>query len=371
MTARQYSSPEQQPGSADLLQLPHLPALHVARTRLTDQLDAAAQHRVCLIIAGAGWGKTTAITAWADPARTAWLTLRARDARLEGLLPRLVAALRPQLPELSLPTGGEYPGSDERVCEAVLAQLSERLEHLLPDGLTLVLDDVQELPVPSAAARFVAGLCRRPPEALHLVLCSRVEPPIPVERLRGQGHLAEINATQLGFAADDVAALLRRTLGDEAADLAPQVWKRTGGCPTLVCFAAEAMRGIDPQRRLDTLAQLSRPGGRLTSYLADEVLGREPEHVQQFLRRLAVLGEITLPVAGALDVEDPARLLADLTRRGLVRRTVGPEVCWSVLRPLRDYLDESVLPETDRAMLHRTAAKELAARGAHGRALQH
>ncbi|MGH3907628.1 MAG: tetratricopeptide repeat protein [Pseudonocardiaceae bacterium] len=335
------------------------------------QLDAAVQRRVCLVIAGAGWGKTTALAAWADAARTAWLTLDAGDARLGRLLRHLVAALRVYLPALSLEVGHSDRDDGDHGWESLLADVCEQLDKQLRDDLVFVLDDLQELPAHSAAARFVEGLCRHAPEALHLVLCSRVEPPFSVERLRGQGHLTEIDATQLTFDVDDVATLLRITLGDEASGLATRVWRKTAGWPTVTCFAAEAMRGIDPERRLDAVAQLTRPGGRLSTYLIEEVLDQEPEQVREVLRRVAVLGEVSLPVARALGVEDPERLLADLTRRGLVRSTAGSAVSWSVLRPLRDCVDKSVIPEAERAMLHCTAAKELAAGGSYATALQH
>lgn len=359
-------SPEQEP---PFEHLPNLPALHVARRRLYDQLDAAIRRRVCLVIAGAGWGKTTAMAAWAEPNRTAWLTLDAGDAHLGSLLPRLATALRPHLPHLSLEVGD--PDTDEHAWEPWLADVCRQLDRQLRDDLVFVLDDFQELPTASPVARLVEGLCRRAPEALHLVVSSRVEPPFSVERLRGHGYLTEIDATQLRFDVDDVTALLRATIGDEASELATWVCRKTGGWPAATCVAAEALRGIEPQRRLDTVAQLSRPGGRLGTYLVEEVLDQESEQVREFLRRFAVLGEIDLPVARALGIDDVERLLADLTRRGLVS-TAEPNASWTVLRPLRDYLDdESILSANDRAMLHRTAAQEFAAHGSYAMALRH
>jgi LuxR family maltose regulon positive regulatory protein len=216
VTTEQPGAPERKRPAEEI---PQLPAFHVARPTLYDQLDVATKRRICLVIAAAGWGKTTALAAWAGTSRTAWLTLDAADAHLGALVPRLQAALRPHLPDLSREVGTPDPDDDGRAWEPLLADVCDRLDGQLRDDLVVVLDNFQELAATSPAVRFVAGLCRQPPEALHIVLSSRVEPPFSVERLRGQGHVTDIDATHLGFDVDDVAALLRTTIGDAASAL--------------------------------------------------------------------------------------------------------------------------------------------------------
>src|SRR5262249_14762307 len=43
---------------------PRLPAALVVRERLLEQLDGALMHRLTLLSAAAGWGKTTLLTSW-------------------------------------------------------------------------------------------------------------------------------------------------------------------------------------------------------------------------------------------------------------------------------------------------------------------
>ncbi len=347
--------------------IPQLPTFHLARPTLYNQLDAATQRRLCLVIAAAGWGKTTSLAAWADTSRTAWLTLDVADARLGALFPRLQAALRPYLPDVAL----EVRGDDDRTWRPVLTDVCDQLDGQLRDDLVIVLDDFQELPTASPAVRFVEGLCRQAPEGLHVVLSSRVEPPFSVERLRGQGHVTEIDATHLALDVDEISALLQATIGDETGTLARSVLRKTGGWPTAIRFAMEALCGIESRRRLDAVAALNRPGGRLGRYLREEVLDQESQQVHDFLRRLAVLGEVHQLVARMLGVDDAERLLAELTRRGLVSAAAA-STCCSVVRPLSDYFDaESHVSTADRASLHRAAARESAARGSYATALRH
>src|SRR5690348_8867348 len=66
------------PVMAARLQLPALPDAVVARPRLLERLDHSLKHRLTLVVAGAGYGKTTLLTEWCagqPSARISWLTL--------------------------------------------------------------------------------------------------------------------------------------------------------------------------------------------------------------------------------------------------------------------------------------------------------
>src|SRR5689334_3802380 len=64
---------------------PRLPSLHVERSRLSDLLDAIPMHKMTLLAAPAGFGKTTAINLWlqsenaSDMLPIAWLSLDEGD----------------------------------------------------------------------------------------------------------------------------------------------------------------------------------------------------------------------------------------------------------------------------------------------------
>ena len=68
-----------------------------------------------------------------------------------------------------------------------------------------MLDDVHELGAGGAAALLLESLVRQAPPELHLVLASRDEPPFPIDRLRGQGQVLDVDASMLTFSADEVA----------------------------------------------------------------------------------------------------------------------------------------------------------------------
>ena len=58
------------------------------------------------------------------------------------------------------------------------------------------------------------GVPARPPAAaVHLVIASRADPPLPLARLRARGELVEIRAADLRFTPDEAAAYLNGVMG--------------------------------------------------------------------------------------------------------------------------------------------------------------
>src|SRR5262245_47016426 len=197
---------------------PAMPTTWVDRPRLRARLDEGAGRRLTTVIAGAGYGKSSLLAAWAEYARPAWYSLQPEDTTLAVFVRGLVDALRLRLPTLQ---SGEVvavdgllgPDTDDYArADDVAANLAEALERHTGE-LVMILDDVQELGWGGAPARLVEGLCRHAPPNLHLVLSSRAEPPFPIERLRGRGQVLELDAAQLALDLQEVTSLAG-TLGD-------------------------------------------------------------------------------------------------------------------------------------------------------------
>lgn len=343
----------------------------VARPRLRELFDDAASRRICVVIGAAGWGKTSAVATWVPQERTAWLHHGDHQGDPAKFVERLVEVLRSHLPASRVAAPAPEVGGQPSA-ESVVSALCAWLRPLLPDDLVLVVDDLHMLPQDGLPARVVRGLCLQGPARLRLVLISRGELPFSLQRLRGQGEVAEIGAPDLAFEVDDVAALLRVTVGEEPSGLAAHVWTCTGGWPVALNYAIEGLRGEAPDRRLGVLAGLSSPGERFSSYLLEEIVDAEPENVRHVLRRVAAVGEVGAAMPPASDLEDAA-VLAELARRGLLlRRGSGRHVTFSLIPMLADYFaHEGALSVDDQMALHSRAAGAYAGRGAHGDALRH
>lgn len=350
---------------------PTLAAPRVERPAIHGLLDEVVNRRVCLVRAAAGWGKTTALAAWADGNHTAWLTLGADDVQLGAFAHRLLLALKPYV-RLPIEAVDPDAGDDELLLRSLPMTVCSWIDAQLSGDLVLVIDDLQELPPACTTARVVAGLCQHPSNALHVVLVSRNDPPFSLARLWGRGLVAEINAAQLAFDAAEVAVLLQATVGGDPPGLAARLQAATAGWPAVTRLAVEMLRGVDPVQRPRLVEHMCRLNGPLRGFLAEEVLNREPERVREFLRWLAVVGEVSLPVGRDLGFDDAENLLPDLARRGLVQFAAEREESYQLIWPLGDFFGwQLALAPGDQAALHRQAADLFARRESYADALRH
>lgn len=283
----------------------------VARPRLAERLGDVRDHRLTLVSAPAGFGKTTLLAEWvARDEHTAWLSLDEGDDDPERFLAHLGAALAGV---------GLDPPADP-ADSAVLVNDLARAAHERPnEHRVLVLDDYHVIRAP-AVHEAVAFLLEHAPEQLHLVVATRADPPFPLARLRARGLLAEVRAADLRFTSAEAAAFLTDVMGLElaAGDVAA-LEARTEGWIAGLQLAALSLRDIpDPAQASAFVADLSGSHRFVLDFLADEVLARQDPGVREFLLRTAVLGRLTGSLCDAVTGgRDGDGALAELDRRNV------------------------------------------------------
>ena len=169
------------------LRPPAPPAPLLPRERLLEPLDEVLARRLTTVVAGAGFGKSTLLSAWAAGVNCAWYSASAEDASLAAFARGLADALRLRVPGLPPDAAGAVtavagPGAEEDEparARGFAAAVCEALQSELRRDLVLVVDDVHELEASPGAIQVIESLCRQAPERLHLVLVSRSELPVP------------------------------------------------------------------------------------------------------------------------------------------------------------------------------------------------
>ncbi|MDQ3905666.1 MAG: helix-turn-helix transcriptional regulator, partial [Actinomycetota bacterium] len=186
---------------------PSAPRRLVPRPSLVERLSPT-DRRLTVLDAPAGWGKTCLVAQWvaATNARVAWLGLDRGDDDPVLFWTYVIAALRTQLPGIGDAALAAMGAGWRALREAAIPLL---LNDLLaqPDPIVLILDDYHVISNPQVHATLALLLERMPP-ALHLVVCSRGETPLPVGRLRAEGELLELRAEELALDNTEVAGAL-------------------------------------------------------------------------------------------------------------------------------------------------------------------
>ena len=299
-------------------------SLVLRRPLLEQRLDDAFGKRLTLVIAGAGYGKSTLVAGWTEDVVSAWHPATAADRRLSSFAAGIAEAIRPVVtdsPELV----ATLPSADDELAhaETLAARLSEALEPALDHDLVLVIDDAQELGSSPASLRLVESLCRQGPSGLRLVLLSREALDLRVDRLRAQGQVLDLSSSDLAFTADEVEELAGARLGPDT-ELSGFILEATGGWPAAVRLAIEAMRAMPVAERERTLRDLvKRPGSPLFTFLAHEVFERQSPAVQEFVRTVAPLDSFSPELCEELGVTHANDVIDGLVQRGLFVRGVG------------------------------------------------
>lgn len=336
------------------------------RPALSLRLDGSLAARLTTVVAGAGFGKTTALSDWASGRPTCWYTLGAKDRDVGILANGLVEALRVRVPGLPADTAaaagsGRGPKVDESDImrgRAWGALLSGALQEHLRSDLVLVLDDLDELDDADGALGLLAELCREAPARLHLILASRREVPFAIERMRGRGQVLEVDASDLAFSRREVSALLRMGTGSSNEILGASLHEMTGGWPGAVRLAIEFLRGADEAEltgRFETLRRGKKP---LLPFLAQEVLDTEPPEVRELLSRTVCLTRFTPELGEWLGIRGAARIVESLERRGLFLQALPDEWGWYAVTDLvRDLIVRRwpLEPRDRAAVLERSA----------------
>jgi ATP/maltotriose-dependent transcriptional regulator MalT/DNA-binding SARP family transcriptional activator len=340
------------------------------RGRLRRRLAAALRRRLTLVVADAGWGKSVLLAGWASTVVSAWYTVGPDDSSLAVFALGLAQVLEPLAPSVTddvrmVVHASLGPDGDELDRAGPLATLlCEALEHEPSHDVALVLDDVHELGRSGPSVRLLEELCRQAPPGLHLVLGSRVEPPFAVERLRGRGDVLDLDASELAFEEQEVATLLTRVVGDDAFVLAGEVYALTLGWPAAVRLVVESLRSATPDERAQVLQRLGRPGERLFSYVAEEVVARAPSGVRLLLRRVAPFERFDLELCRTLGIRTAAESLVSLRRSGLFVEDRGEEGWFALHALVREFVrDRWPLGAREEASLHARAADHFRARG--------
>ncbi|GLV58428.1 LuxR family transcriptional regulator [Dictyobacter sp. S3.2.2.5] len=383
------TSPTRQLLLATKLTMPQSYApLLVPRMYLYHQLERGANHPLTLIAAPAGFGKTTLLTAWLrqqSSYQVAWLSLDRNDNDLARFWCYCLAAF-----------GRVNPDLEARVQRCLDIYRNAPIEDMLaafinilttyPEPLLCVLDDYQHIQLP-AIHQSVAFFLEHLPLHIHLLISTRIDPALPLVRLRVRGQLLEIRSEELRFDLDEASQLLNHGM---KLQLEPEylcdLLRATEGWIAGLHLAGMALQRMpgqqEPPATMSSLVAINR---HLAHYLNEEILMTLPDDVCDFLYTTSILDRVRADLCDAVTGWGNAEAMLEwLERANLFSAVPDEEGGWRryhhfLLEFLRQQLSQKYaerLPELhsrasrwyeQQHMLHEAVEHALAA-GAYERA---
>jgi LuxR family transcriptional regulator, maltose regulon positive regulatory protein len=347
---------------------------HIERPHLLAPLVDGGQ-RLTVVDAPAGYGKTTLLASWQradDRGPFAWLSLDEGDGDPLRFWAYVTAAVRlAAAPTAAVGPSGAGLGAPG-ITEVVLPRLINEIASL-PRALVLVLDDYHRLRSDDVDGQLSVLLERGPPN-LQVAISTRTGLSLPLARLRAGGELVELGARELSFAADEAGHFLNDRLGLGLSDAGVgRLVERTEGWPAGLYLAGLAL-AESPDRAAE-VERFASGDRHVMDYFVTEVLADLDPDERAFLRRAAILSEISGPLLDfVLDTKGSALRLRRLEHSNLLFLRLEGEPEWYRLHAIFGRLLADMVVEEEPEVvsrLHLRASEWYAEHGVPSRAIEH
>jgi LuxR family transcriptional regulator, maltose regulon positive regulatory protein len=279
----------------------------VSRPRLLDQLYDMVDHRLVLVTAPAGYGKTTLLVDFAADLEhpACWYSLDATDRDPRLFLERLILSLQRRFPGVgkealrALEAGADLRGG----APGVVRMLVNEMVAQIPQWFLLVLDDYHALGVAPEIGAIVSNFVAYQRDQCMTIIASRSIPEIPlIISFVARGGVGGLGQIEVRFEPDEVQTLFAQNYATElslpeARDLTAQF---EGWITGLILTAHVRRQGV-LQRWLKARSGAGAgegldsgdDDGLVYDYLAQEVFARQPPAMQRFLLRSSVLEQMS------------------------------------------------------------------------------
>jgi LuxR family maltose regulon positive regulatory protein len=310
---------------------PRLPAGLIDRPRLLSLAGKAEYKRLTVIKAPAGFGKTSLALTWLDGlnasgAFVAWLSLDTEDDEPARFFHHLAQALRNACASVGASTVSLMGEASLVPAHSVVSTLINELVEV-DDEVYLFVDDYHLISLPAihdAMSYFIANA----PSNVHVVVCTRTDPPLPLATLRARNDLLEIDALTLRFNLDETRSFVEHECpGGLGAARVRSLFASTEGWAAALRISASVLSRDECKADSDVSAPsgASRP---FAAYLED-MLKRLPPDMVEFMLRTSILDRLTASLCEAVTgIAAQQGMLDTISARQLLLQPLDIEGRW-------------------------------------------
>ena len=284
----------------------------IERARLLEKLELAVEHKLTLICAPPGYGKTTTAAQFAQrtPHPVVWHTVEERERDFPTFYAQSIAAFSQVLPNIQhLANSPHFEPSE------LAANLTNFLRTTLRDELFYVLDDVHHLIGSAPSDNWLQTFVSLIPAKCHVILISRTLPTLALTEMIARREVLAIGQEELRFTDGEIETLT----GDFNASEQPneqihELIQRLEGWPAGIILALQPFP-LELERLL--LSGGEGPEALFNS-LASMMLAVQPPGLRNFLLASSTLSRLTPELAAhVLGLTNASEWIAEALRRNL------------------------------------------------------
>jgi LuxR family maltose regulon positive regulatory protein len=272
------------------------------RQRLINLLYDLLDEKLILVIAPAGYGKTSLLIdfAYQVDLPVCWYAVDDLDQTPEQFFTYFIAALHQRFPKFGEASGAALKAVNPfnpDINQLISVIVNDAYEHI-QEHFLIILDDYHLVSSVKEIQAFINRFINESAENCHLVLSSRTLLSLPdLPLLVARSQVGGIGFEELAFRADEIQSFVLQyyhvTLSDSAShDLA----RDTEGWITGLMLSAQVMgSGMTNQMRAARVT-----GVELYTYLAQEILDQQSAEIRDFLLRTSFLNEFDVALCTSI-----------------------------------------------------------------------
>jgi len=259
----------------------------ITRTRLIETLYDQLEKRLLLLVAPAGYGKTSLLVDFAQQCELpiCWLSLDALDQEPQRFLRYMIAAITERFPSFGQDSLAalESMSSFEQDEDRLLVTITNEINALINEHFVFILDDYHMVANVAFIGHVISRMIQLTGENVHFILAARNLPDLPDAPLMiARNLLGGLSFEELSFHPEEIQQLFQQNNG---IALAPQdakaIVEKTEGWIAAI-HLTNGQLGVLPQMHP---LQSTR---ELFDFFSQEVLLRQPNQVRSFMLMTSV-----------------------------------------------------------------------------------
>ncbi|MDH5655379.1 MAG: LuxR C-terminal-related transcriptional regulator [Spirochaetia bacterium] len=271
----------------------------ISRSRLIARMNKGIEKKVTVISAAAGSGKSILLSQWLQQLNhpTAMLSLDERDSDPLRFLSYLSAALKTIEPDFGKTLDALLMSPQPPSLDALVSYFISETEEI-SEPFTLVLDDYHNLESTECDTILQQLIDYAPPQ-MHLTISSREDPPVSLGKLRADNNLLELRIEDLHFTLPETGTYFNHSLYFNLQTKEIEtLFSKTEGWIAGLHLAAVSMQNL--KNRTQFIENFNGTHSFIVDYLMEEVLSRQPKHIQNFLLQTSILSRLSAPLCEAV-----------------------------------------------------------------------
>lgn len=276
------SSPSSVPISRNKVRVPSRRRELITRPRLIDALYDQMEKRILLVVAPAGYGKTSLLVDLAHQTEmpVCWLSLDPLDGEPQRFLGYLIASIAERFPHFGRDSRAalESMTSTEKDEERVIITITNEINAHIDEHFLLVLDDYHLVGDEPFAGHVVSRFLSLTDEKVHLVLASRSLPNLPNSPLLvARNQVGGLTFEELSFHPGEIQKLFQQNNGISLSQAdADALVEQTEGWIAAIHLSNGQPSSLPKMHPLESTRELF-------DFFSREVLSRQSDQVRRFL----------------------------------------------------------------------------------------